>query len=129
MAVAKDPRWHFCAPTLQGHRGKKNMDEMRQIISEIDGAERSLLDVRAKEMQMLQASTQNIMVMGSLFGIIMSIAIILLITNNLLKQLGAEPGTIELVVRKIAEGDLTYIKTLKNKKNSWDKIRTFCWKI
>lgn len=101
---------------IEAAHGKESMDEMRRVISEIDAAERSLLSVRAKEMQDLRNSTQYVMLFGSLIGLIMSVLIIILITNNLLKQLGAEPGAIELLVRKIAEGDLAYIKSIKKDK-------------
>ncbi len=63
--------------------GKTEMDTMRKIVAEIDGAERGLLESRQKEMDSMGSSTQNTLLFGGLLGAVLALAFGILVTRSI----------------------------------------------
>ena len=63
--------------------GKTEMDTMRKIVAEIDGAERGLLELRQKEMDSMGSSTQNTLLFGGLLGAVLALAFGILVTRSI----------------------------------------------
>ncbi|MCP5102621.1 MAG: chemotaxis protein [bacterium] len=88
-------------------RGKKFMDDLRAKIAEFINAENKLLVVRDKEAKTAVSRGKFVSIFGPLFGIILGIVVIVLVTRALMGQLGGEPAVVVDMAKKIAEGDLT----------------------
>ncbi len=88
-------------------KGKKNMDAMRGVLSEIGDAESGLLVTRSKEMADQQSQVRSIVVIGAIIGLFIGIAVAYWITRSVLNQLGGEPAYAAEIAGKIAAGDLT----------------------
>ncbi len=93
--------------------GKKGMDSMRFILSEIDGAERTLLESRSKEMESLSSFTQVTLFVGGFLGSVLAAVFAWLTISKILSQLGGDPTSAVLVANKISEGDLDISFELK----------------
>jgi methyl-accepting chemotaxis protein len=63
--------------------GKTEMDTMRKVVAEIDGAERGLLESRQKEMDSMGSSTQNTLLFGGLLGAVLALAFGILVTRSI----------------------------------------------
>lgn len=55
--------------------GKTQMDSMRRVFSELDAAERSLLDSREKEMESMSTTTQRTLLFGGILGALLAIVL------------------------------------------------------
>jgi methyl-accepting chemotaxis protein len=91
----------------QAGKGKKNMDAMRDVLSEIGDAESSLLVKRSKDMVDQQSLVRSTVVIGAIIGLFIGMAVAYWITRSVLNQLGGEPAYATEIVGKIASGDLT----------------------
>ncbi len=94
--------------------GKKGMDSMRVILSEIDGAERTLLESRSKTMESLSSFTQVTLFVGGFLGSVLAAVFAWLTISKVLSQLGGDPTSAVLVANKISVGDLDISFDLKS---------------
>ncbi|HCI13796.1 MAG TPA: methyl-accepting chemotaxis protein [Gallionellaceae bacterium] len=62
---------------------------------------------QAQEAENAYSLSSTVMIALSIAGAILSLVIAILITRNLMRQLGGEPAYVSEVVRKVADGDLT----------------------
>ncbi|MBK7002533.1 MAG: CHASE3 domain-containing protein [Rhodoferax sp.] len=83
--------------------GKTQMDAMRKIIDEIDQDERGLLKTRSKDMESTFSVTQNSLLFGGIFGIVLAFLLAQLATRSITGP------TRKLVAAadKMAEGDFS----------------------
>jgi len=87
--------------------GKKSMDAIRGVAGEFIAAEQKLIVERQDQAHSVAVMTQYSAIIGALIAIAASIAVVLLLTRNISRQLGAEPRTVEKIAKTIAEGDLS----------------------
>jgi len=83
--------------------GKIGMDAMRAALSEIDQAERGLLETRSGEMSSMYAITQGTLMFGGIIGGLFAAALAYWITRSITLPLNDAVG----IIKRIATGDLT----------------------
>lgn len=93
--------------------GKKSMDDMRKLISDIQQEESSLLDQRTANLKITERNTRIVMISGGGIGLILAIFLALIISRNIIKGIGML--TLKLSNIAEAEGDLTQKVELSNK--------------
>ncbi|MGB3211147.1 MAG: bacteriohemerythrin [Desulforhopalus sp.] len=62
----------------------------------------------------LSSRTRNLFIIGSVFGFILVLGILLLNARSILKMLGGEPAAMVNLAQRIADGDLTTNRQVKN---------------
>ena len=142
IALRKDiPDGGDMAPVVEATRaakGKAGMDAMRAIISNVRTEEYRLLNVRAEALKGVQNKTMFTLLFGLMVALAVGAAITLLLSRNLIAQLGAEPSYAMEVVREVAAGNLqAHIKIrdgdsgslLATMKNMRDQLREMVAKI
>lgn len=82
-------------------RGKTYMDGIRSDIKKSMQIEEDLLEERAKNSQLMKASTNRIIVFGTLLTAVLAIAISVLITRNIIGPIKKT----SIMLKDIAEGD------------------------
>ncbi|WP_459873661.1 methyl-accepting chemotaxis protein [Endothiovibrio diazotrophicus] len=87
--------------------GKKYMDTIRARISEFVGEEQKLIKVRTDRANDLGDTTITVSIAGALIAIVIVGIITFFLTRGVQRQLGGEPGEMQGISEKIAEGDLT----------------------
>lgn len=87
-------------------RGKAGMDSMRAILAEIAQEERKLLAERAVAEAESQERTNFLLIASALFGIVAGIAVAMVFSARLIRQLGAEPGVAAQAAQEISNGQL-----------------------
>ena len=87
--------------------GKKYMDTIRARINEFVGEEQKLIKVRTDRANSLGDTTINVSIAGALIAIVIVGVITFFLTRGVQRQLGGEPGEMQAISEKIAEGDLT----------------------
>ncbi|ADK16899.1 MULTISPECIES: methyl-accepting chemotaxis protein [Clostridium] len=93
--------------------GKKAMDDMRKLISDIQQEERSLLAQRTANLKITERNTKTVIVGGGVIGLILAIFLALIISRNIINAV--EMLTLKLSNIAEAEGDLTQKVELSNK--------------
>ncbi|NRT91977.1 methyl-accepting chemotaxis protein [Clostridium beijerinckii] len=93
--------------------GKKSMDDMRKLISDIQQEESSLLDQRTANLKITERNTRIVMIGGGVIGLILAVFLALIISRNITKAIGML--TLKLSNIAEAEGDLTQKVELSNK--------------
>jgi methyl-accepting chemotaxis protein len=88
---------------LQSGNGKTQMDAMRKLLAEIDGAERVLLEVRSKKMEDIREITQVSMIAGTIFAAILAGFLGLSITRSITRPLAQAVQAAD----KLSAGDLS----------------------
>lgn len=96
-------------------KGKQYMDKIRGLISTFVTTEKALLKQRNDEKDSTATLTKSLLIIITLIAFILSLSIVLFITNRIMKQLGGEPEEVAQISQKIAEGDLTGNYQLNNK--------------
>ena len=86
--------------------GKKYMDNIRTAITNFTESEKVLLKVRKKDTADTTALTKNLLIVLTLLAIAISIFIVILVTRNVMKQLGGEPQEVANIAEKISRGNL-----------------------
>jgi methyl-accepting chemotaxis protein len=86
---------------------KKLMDQLRSDIEEFVNIEKNLMGGRSKESDETASTAINTSVFGTLAALIIGIAVVFVLTKNLMGQLGGEPAEVAEMAKKIASGDLT----------------------
>ncbi|XPJ79107.1 MCP four helix bundle domain-containing protein [Klebsiella pneumoniae] len=82
----------------------------RQIVSDIDALLKSVqhtVDEQSKRAELLVVQSEILTLTISSITILLSIAIGVLLTKGLLKQLGGEPSEVSRIAEQIAKGNLT----------------------
>jgi methyl-accepting chemotaxis protein len=74
---------------VRGGEGKKIMDNLRRVLSQMDREERDLLKQRADEVSAVASGAKSTIVFGTLFCLLFVTAAGLLITRSLSGQIGA----------------------------------------
>ncbi|WP_432240784.1 methyl-accepting chemotaxis protein [Herbaspirillum robiniae] len=87
----------------QAGRGKAEMDGMRAVIAQIDTAESSLLEQRAKDAAALQTLTAATLIGGGLIAIALAVMLALWLSRNITRPLAQAIA----LARKVADGDLS----------------------
>lgn len=87
--------------------GKRYMDKIREDIATFIEAEKTLLVTRNKSAQKTASLTKSLLVILTLLAIIVCVAIVMLITRNIMAQLGGEPNEVAEIARRMTNGDLT----------------------
>lgn len=82
------------------------MDSMRAILAEIAQEERKLLAERAVAEAESQERTNFLLIASALFGIVAGIAVAMVFSARLIRQLGAEPGVAAQAAQEISNGQL-----------------------
>ncbi len=83
-------------------RGKKDMDEIRSGINDMEGEERGLLQVRTAESEASAQSTRSTIVWGTLAGLVLLGFTSLLVTRNIALPL----RRVAVAAEAMAEGDV-----------------------
>ncbi|KQP35483.1 methyl-accepting chemotaxis protein [Pseudorhodoferax sp. Leaf274] len=112
IALRRDVTAGKAAPELlqkefTAGRDKAAMDAFRSGVAEFRKVESDLLGVRAAAMDSTASLTNNTMVFGGLALSALTIALGVLLTRSIFRQLGAEPATAVDVVSAVAKGDLS----------------------
>ncbi|WP_089400751.1 methyl-accepting chemotaxis protein [Noviherbaspirillum humi] len=87
-------------------KGKKGMDAMRALLSEIAGTESALLGERGKESLEQEARTKAILLYGGIFTVVLGGIIAALIKAGVLRQIGGEPSYAASILKEMAGGNL-----------------------
>ena len=87
--------------------GKQLMDTIRAKIGEFVGEEQKLIAVRSQEAEDIADRTIFITLFGAVAATILVVIVSFLLTRGVQRQLGGEPGTMEGISGRIADGDLT----------------------
>ena len=93
-------------------KGKVYFDKFREQIKTFKQRENSLMGARMTSLEGTESLVLNATVFGTLFAIIMGVAIALWLTKHIMGILGGEPKYIGEVIKQIADGDLSL--TLEN---------------
>ena len=120
---------HWLEKVVEGHISlrrsigdAKNMDDMAHLVGEAKGKvyfdkfrdqiktfkerEESLMGARMNALESTSATAINIALFGTLLAVCIGIAIVVLLTRSIMKQLGGEPAYIADIARSVAAGDL-----------------------
>jgi len=87
--------------------GKKYMDEIRELLAQFINEEKRLLGERNIEKQNTALLTKTLLISITLIVIAFTFTFIIIITGRVMTQLGGEPSDVEIMSKKIAEGDLS----------------------
>lgn len=82
--------------------GKTQMDAMRVLLADIDANERDLLIVRTKAMESMYSLTQNTLIAGGMFGLVVAALLAIWITRTITRPLKRAVD----VAARVAKGDL-----------------------
>jgi methyl-accepting chemotaxis protein len=93
-------------------KGKVYFDKFREQIKTFKQRESGLMDSRMASLDMTESLVLNTTVFGTLFAIIIGITLALWLTRHIMNILGGEPSYIGVVIKQIADGDLSL--TLEN---------------
>ena len=83
--------------------GKTHMDAMRKIVEELDSAERSLLVIRANEMNSLHSTTNLTLTLGGIIGLVLAILLGWWVTLSITRPINEAVNA----ATSLSEGDLT----------------------
>jgi methyl-accepting chemotaxis protein len=86
-------------------KGKQYMDQIRGVVAEVRSAESDLLAVRSRDAEARQATTNAILVFGSLLATILAGAIGFVIVRWLQATLGGEPAYVAEIMNQLAAGN------------------------
>jgi methyl-accepting chemotaxis protein len=92
---------------IEKDTGKRFMDQIRADIDEFVNIEKTLMTGRSKDNDSTAAMALNTAVFGTLIALLLGITAVLMLTRNLMNQLGGEPTVVADMARRIANGDLT----------------------
>ncbi|MRW88285.1 HAMP domain-containing protein [Pseudoduganella sp. FT26W] len=84
-------------------RGRAGMDAMRTLLSDISGAEQSLMTQRAADAASLQSLTANTLIIGGLLTIALAAVLAWILSRSIVGPLSAAVR----IARTVASGDLT----------------------
>ncbi|WP_242469544.1 CHASE3 domain-containing protein [Rhabdochromatium marinum] len=87
-------------------KGKVFFDKFREQIQTFKAREEALMDTRMANLKTTSAWAINVAIYGTLLAVITGLAIAVLLTRNIMKQLGGEPAVIAGVTREVAQGNL-----------------------
>ncbi len=92
---------------LESGKGKRYMDQMRTLMSEMIGEEKALLAIRAKEAAATSRTTNISILLGTLLAIITGVVMAFFIVSKTMQDLGGEPSEIAFLANRVAQGDLS----------------------
>ncbi|MBK5971088.1 MULTISPECIES: CHASE3 domain-containing protein [Thiorhodovibrio] len=87
-------------------KGKVFFDKFREQIKTFKGREEALMGTRMNSLETTSARAINTAIFGTLLAVIIGVAIAVLLTRIIMKQLGSEPAVIADITRRVADGDL-----------------------
>ena len=91
---------------IAGSMGRHIMINMQNKLNEYIEFEKALFQARNKEASATADQTTWVTIVGTLIAIIIGVVVSLLLTRNVLRQLGGDPSHIGEVAESIAKGDL-----------------------
>ncbi|MCZ6643665.1 MAG: methyl-accepting chemotaxis protein [Gammaproteobacteria bacterium] len=86
--------------------GKAIMDELREELHDFHRIEQDLISDRIAAAEATATWTEEVAIFGALIVAIVSLLVAVLLTRNVLNQLGSDPIRLRQVAVSIAEGDL-----------------------
>ncbi|MBD0258080.1 MAG: CHASE3 domain-containing protein, partial [Cytophagales bacterium] len=92
---------------IEKDTGKRFMDQIRADIDEFVNIEKTLMTGRSKENDSTAGVALNTAIFGTLIALLLGITAVLMLTRNLMNQLGGEPNVVTEMAKRIANGDLT----------------------
>lgn len=98
-------------------KGKVYFDKFREQISTFKERESSLMGTRIGALASTESLVLNATIFGTIFAIMIGVAIALWLTKHIMNILGGEPRYIGEVIKQIADGDLS----LTLEKNAADR--------
>lgn len=87
--------------------GKQYMDKIRRLIATFVDTEETLLKQRNEDKENTAWFTKTMLIVVTIFAMIISLAIVILVTQRITNQLGGEPDEVALISEKVAKGDFT----------------------
>ncbi|WP_022940890.1 CHASE3 domain-containing protein [Psychromonas hadalis] len=88
-------------------KGKVYFDKFRSQIKTFKEREASLMATRQGSLKKIESMVINTTIFGTLFAVIVGIAIALGLTRHVISLLGGEPSYIAQIAKTVAAGDLT----------------------
>jgi len=107
LALAEGTQMERSSVQLSNGPAREKMLELNKLIEEATKLKEDNARKIAEETQRLYHENRMFMIMLITGSVLLGIAIGLLITASLSRQLGGEPGYIAGIAEKVAEGDLT----------------------
>jgi CHASE3 domain sensor protein len=80
---------------VRGGEGKRSMDDLRRLLSQMDDEERELLKKRAQEADVAAAGARSVIIFGTLLCLLCVTAAGVFITRSLSRQIGSSVGQIQ----------------------------------
>jgi methyl-accepting chemotaxis protein len=84
------------------------MDQIRADIDEFVNIEKTLMNGRSKDNDNTASTALNTAIFGTLMPLLLGFAAVMMLTRNLMNQLGGEPNVVTEMARRIANGDLPF---------------------
>ncbi|MCP4042997.1 MAG: hypothetical protein GY731_13760, partial [Gammaproteobacteria bacterium] len=88
-------------------RGKQYFDKFRNIMGEFHSIEEELMDQRKADSESTVTTANTTIFLSVIGAVLFGVIIGFLIIRNLMSQLGGEPDEVNMIVNRIAEGDLS----------------------
>ncbi len=88
-------------------KGKQYMDKIRSLLSTFVSVEAALLKQRKADADFTTSLTKSLLIILTLLSIGISLSILWILSNRIMKQLGGEPDEVEDISYRISEGDFT----------------------
>jgi methyl-accepting chemotaxis protein len=106
--VNKHPyRLKDVAALLESGRGKRLMDDMRQITLDLITEEKDLLIQRAGESEDMSRLTTVVIVLGAFLATLIGVIVSVYIVRTTARQLGTDPQNLLQLSNRLAQGDLS----------------------
>ena len=96
-------------------KGKVYFDKFRGQIKTFKEREEALMGTRMQALESTSSRAINVAIFGTLLAVIVGVAIVLLLTKNVMSQLGGEPAYIAEIAQNVAKGDLSMTLTGEGK--------------
>ena len=87
-------------------KGKVYFDKFREQIKTFKDREASLMGARMEAFEATSARAINVAIFGTLFAVVVGFGIVIILTRNIMRQLGGEPAYIADIAKNVADGDL-----------------------
>lgn len=89
--------------------GKRNMDAIRDAVSEFIGEESALIEVRSQEADDIASMVITLAIISALLSAAIVAALSFFIVRSVQEQVGGEPELLANISRRVADGDLSVV--------------------
>jgi methyl-accepting chemotaxis protein len=94
IEMRKNAGFEQTAKFIQAGEGKKQMDDLRRILAQMEQEERGLLKQRAEEVEAAATGAKSTILFGTLLSLLLVTAAGILITRSLTSQIGSAVGNV-----------------------------------